>query len=125
MCLNCAQWLTVALLGLRYVHNMFVCRSRLVGIAAATTHPPSQGRGISSLPLTDPGAYVRDAGSLGAHMYSVKWHQKLGPIFRYNNVSYITSWLTLDFSATRLLARTAPVRIPTFHIVIYYNSDKF
>lgn len=34
------------------------------------------------IPETDAGAYARDAGTDHSHLYSVKWHSRLGPIFR-------------------------------------------
>ncbi len=39
-------------------------------------------RPVSSIPVTSPGAYARDGGVESIHLYSVKWHNQLGPIFR-------------------------------------------
>ena len=36
----------------------------------------------AGIPVTSPGAYARDAGVEGSHLYAAKWHSKLGPIFR-------------------------------------------
>ena len=45
---------------------------------------PSAGwrRCLTSIPVTCAGAYARDAGVEGSHLYATKWHKELGTIFR-------------------------------------------
>jgi len=45
-------------------------------------------RGLCTIPVTDPGAYSRDAFQ-GSHHYSTLWHQKLGPIFRDHDLGAV------------------------------------
>ena len=56
---------------------------RILGSAAVGSGGVAGRRGLCTIPLTDPGAYSRDAVQ-GSHHYSTLWHQKLGPIFRSN-----------------------------------------
>jgi len=53
-----------------------------MNVIGCTAPVGRSARPVSSIPVTSPGAFAWDGGVESIHLYSVKWHNQLGPIFR-------------------------------------------